>query len=302
MNTMSEQHGEATETPAQAPAPAAQPPQRAAASGPIESLDRPTLERRYRLMRNFVVLLSVLAVVLAGVSISQYVEMQRGGASATQPTAAGNGTTENPAAQTPPTQVPSGECPAPVKRDANDPMAIGDVDAPVVLVEWTDFRCPYCGVFSRDTFPSIIEEYVETGQVRIEVHDVDFIEGEVSANVAIAARAAGEQGRYFEYLAAVYDDMSDDRPTITDDLLRDYAEQAGVSDLDRFDTDRQSDELAEALRSSSEQAKALGVDSVPFFVDTTSCAPMKGAQPIEQFRQYLDAAVAGAAAGKTAGQ
>src|SRR5699024_2745913 len=47
------------------------------------------------------------------------------------------------------------------RRDPDDPMAIGDVDAPVVLVEWVDMRCPYCAMFGRETLPTLVEEYVE---------------------------------------------------------------------------------------------------------------------------------------------
>src|SRR5699024_3517391 len=61
-----------------------------------------------------------------------------------------------------------------VRREADDPKAIGDVDAPVVLTEWIDLRCPFCASFSRDTLPVLIEEYVDTGRVRIEFTDVAY--------------------------------------------------------------------------------------------------------------------------------
>src|SRR5699024_8338091 len=85
-----------------------------------------------------------------------------------------------------------------VRRDADDPMAIGDVDAPVVLSEFIDMRCPFCAVVSRDIMPKLIEEYVDTGKVRIEFHDLVFY-GDQSEQAAVAARAAGEQDKYFEF-------------------------------------------------------------------------------------------------------
>lgn len=275
------------------------------ARGPVEALDRRILERRYRLLRNLVVLLVALVVVLGGVSISQLVqlqEMKRAAGEQTGPvgsasTGAGSGAEAGAPAE-------AGSCPAPERRDPADPMALGDIEAPVVIAEWTDFRCPYCGVFSRDTLPVLIEEYVETGKVRLEVHDVDFIDGEVSARVAVAARAAGEQDRYFEYLFEVYDAMRQDRPAITDELLLDYAERAGVRDLARFAADLDDPELREAVRASSEQAKQLGVGSVPFFADTEGCGVLQGAQPFEEFRDFLDGAVEaaqGAGAARTPG-
>ncbi|MFV0433828.1 MAG: DsbA family protein [Leucobacter sp.] len=293
--------------------------------GPVETLDRPTLLRRYRLLRNLVVLLTALVVLLGGVAITQLVQLQQaqagsaaaagqGGADPTSPERAGGeqtgteqaGTDQSTTRTTDPGAADAGdaagetagECPVPERRDADDYMAIGDVDAPLVIAEWTDFRCPYCGVFSRDTLPTLIDEYIDTGKVRLEVHDVDFIDGDVSARVAVAARAAGEQGRYFDYLFAVYDDMHKDRPEITDKLLREYAEQAKVSDLARFAADLDSAELLEQVRASSEQARSFGVGSVPTFVDTSNCQALQGAQPVEQFRAFLDQAVVEAEAGR----
>src|SRR5699024_1121871 len=58
-----------------------------------------------------------------------------------------------------------------VRRDADAVTAMGDVDAPVVLIEYSDYRCPFCGAFARDTMPVLIEEYIETGQLRFEWRD-----------------------------------------------------------------------------------------------------------------------------------
>lgn len=259
-------------------------------AGPVETLDRPALLRRYRTLRNLVALLVVLVVVLGGVAATQYVQLR----DASQPNiAAGSGESGATDAQT-----AAKECPAPVRRDSADPMAMGSVDAPVVLAEWTDFRCPYCGVFSRDTLPILKEEYIDTGKVRLEVHDVDFIEGDVSAQVAVAARAAGQQDRYFEYLFAVYDDMRDDRHEITEERLLAYAKQAEVPDLAAFTRDLGSEELRNAVRASAEEAKSLGISSVPFFVNTDNCQALSGAQPAAEFRRFLDAAVAEASSEK----
>ncbi|MBK0419306.1 thioredoxin domain-containing protein [Leucobacter sp. CSA1] len=251
-------------------------------------MDRTTLERRYRLLRNYCVVLGALVIVLAVVIGMQMTALDAarsgGGADAGSSAGEGRATAEG-------RDGAAEACPVEARREADDPMALGDADAPVVLAEWTDFRCPYCGVFSRDTLPVLIEEYVDTGKVRIEVHDADFIEGEVSARVAVAARAAGEQGRYFEYLFAVYDDMTDDRPEITDERLLEYARQAAVPDLPRFSEDLGSEELREAVRASSDEARRLGVSSVPFFADTGTCGALQGAQPVGEFRSFLDGAV-----------
>src|SRR5699024_5603667 len=61
------------------------------------------------------------------------------------------------------------------RRDADDPMAIGDVDAPVVLIDYSDFQCPFCGKFARDTAPELIDEYVDEGILRIEWRDFPYL-------------------------------------------------------------------------------------------------------------------------------
>src|SRR5690625_3658809 len=122
------------------------------------------MKAKYRRSRRWNIVLGVIVVFLALVVAAQFLPGQSPTSAA--PEASGPPSAEEPAAGT--------EEMAFVRRDADDPMAIGDVDAPVVMTEWIDLRCPYCAVFSRDTLPVLIEEYVETGKVRIEFHDVAF--------------------------------------------------------------------------------------------------------------------------------
>ncbi|MFC6355629.1 DsbA family protein [Luethyella okanaganae] len=175
------------------------------------------------------------------------------------------------------------------RRDPNDPKAIGDVDAPVVMVEWTDMLCPYCAVFSRETLPNIVEEYVKTGKVRIEVRDVAFF-GAESENAAVAARAAGNQGMFARYLSAVYGAAPESGHTeLSREELIGFAQQIGVPDIHRFTADLDDPELMAQVRESTTTAQRLGVNSVPFFV--AGGTTLSGAQPIEVFRDFLDAAI-----------
>lgn len=177
-----------------------------------------------------------------------------------------------------------------VRRDANDPMAVGRVDAPVVLVLWTDMRCPFCAVFNRETLPKLMDEYVDPGKVRLEVHDVVFF-GKQSENAAVAARAAAAQGKFFEYLKAVYAVAPEGKhPSLPARKLVGFAEQVDVPDIARFKTDLDDEALHGQTQQSTAAAQGLGVTSVPFFVaGQTSLA---GAQPIDVFREFLDDALA----------
>jgi protein-disulfide isomerase len=219
-----------------------------------------------------------VVVFLALVAIAQLVP----GSDRPSATAVGTGTVDEI-----PTDPPE---PAVVRRQAGDPMATGPVDAPVVLVQWTDMRCPYCAVFNRETLPKILAEYVATGKVRVELRDVAFF-GRQSENAAVAARAAGVQGRFFEYIEAVYGVApSGGHPDLPRAKLVAFAKKARVPDLERFAADLDSNTLRELTKQSTTDAQRLGVNSVPFFVAGDQA--LSGAQPIEVFRRFLDEALA----------
>lgn len=177
-----------------------------------------------------------------------------------------------------------------VKREPNDAKAMGDVDAPVVLVEWTDLRCPFCAAFSRDTLPAVIDEYVKAGKVRLEVHDVALF-GSQSEEASVAAHAAAEQGRYFEYLHAVNAAAPEKgHPDLPRQELIAFARTAGVPDMEKFTTDLDSPKIRAAVQQGTADAQQLGINSVPFFV--AGDMALSGAQPATVFRQYLDDALA----------
>lgn len=187
--------------------------------------------------------------------------------------------------------TPAGPVELPIVRRAEgDPMAIGAVDAPVVLVMWTDMRCPFCAVFSRETMPTLVQEYVDTGKVRLEVHTVGYFE-QPSVDAAVAAAAAGDQGMYFEYLHAVYEEAPEGaRAELPREALIGYAEKIGMPDVARFTTDLDRADLAQYVAQDTSMAQQLGVGSVPFFV--VGDKAVAGSQPIDVFREFLDAALA----------
>jgi protein-disulfide isomerase len=176
------------------------------------------------------------------------------------------------------------------RRIDGDPMAIGDLDAPVVMSEWIDFRCPYCAVYSRETFEQVVKEFVDSGEVRIEIHDVAFF-GEESVRAAVAARAAGEQGRYFEFVTAVYAAAPESgHPDLPPDELIAFAKQVGVPDIAKFTEDLEREDLREAVQQSTALAQQVGVNSVPMFAANGKA--IAGAQPIDVFRTFLKQALA----------
>lgn len=269
---------------------------------PIESLDRSTLERRYRRMRLTATILGAASLLLVAALGSQSLltDPARVGASdSAGPSAAGSVDGDAGASQHSPQVDPApSSCPVIDRRDASDPRGFGALDAPIVLHEWTDFRCPYCGAFSRDTLPVLLEEYVDTGKVRLEIHDAALVGGENSVLIAVAARAAGEQDMYLEYYDAIYQtsaESANPKAEFTTEQLIGLAETVGVPDIASFTTDLSSEALHADVERETSEAQQVGVTGVPFFA-TSQCGQVtSGAQPVDSFRQILDTAIAQAA-------
>lgn len=172
------------------------------------------------------------------------------------------------------------------RRTADDVTAMGDVDAPLVLIEYADYRCPYCGVFNRDTLPVIVEEYVETGKIRIEWRDLPLF-GEQSTDAAVAARAAGKQDRFWEYHDAVYADAPErGHLEVTQDKLLAWAEEVDVPDMEQFEDDLDDPQLLELVRADAREGQQVGATGTPTFV--IGHEAIAGAQPIGLFRDLLD--------------
>ncbi|MEK0372299.1 DsbA family protein [Corynebacterium mastitidis] len=230
----------------------------------------------------FYIALAVIAIFLVVVLIAQLVNKDSAGDNA----AAGASETQSAeAASDPDAQIKS----LIERREENDPRALGDVDAPVVLVEWTDLRCPFCALFSREILPTLKKEYVDTGKVRIEFRDVVYF-GERSATASAAARAAGRQDKYVDYLRAVYARAPESgHPDLPDEELIEIAEEVGVPDMERFKADMTDPQLEVEAQAETEEARQWGVQGVPFFAVGGNV--IAGAQSLENFREFLDQAI-----------
>jgi len=176
------------------------------------------------------------------------------------------------------------------RRIAGDPTALGDLKAPVVLIEYADYRCPFCGIFARDTMPKLVDEYVKSGVLRIEWRDFP-IYGQQSVDAAVAARAAGEQGLFWKYHAAVYAAAPERAHlALPPERLREIAKSVGVPDMARFELDMNSSTLLGLVDADAKEGASLGVTGTPTFVINN--IPIVGAQPIDVFRTAIESALA----------
>ena len=175
------------------------------------------------------------------------------------------------------------------RRADGDPMALGQADAPVVMISYSEFQCPFCGKFARDTEPALIERYVDAGVLRIEWRDFPYL-GEESQTAALAGRAAALQGKFWQFHDALY---ADQQPVnggkLTPDFLAHVATRAGL-DGTRLRSDMQRPELAEQIQTDMREGQSIGVTGTPAFI--INGQPVIGAQPLTVFEQVIDAAAA----------
>ncbi|SJN33442.1 hypothetical protein FM104_08305 [Microbacterium esteraromaticum] len=243
---------------------------------PVVTTARAPRKRRVALL--VIIGLAIIAIILIA-------SLTRPGEPPAETAPTAPGTQQPPAADqnTPPT-VPDLS-----RRIDGDVTALGPVNAPVVLIEYADYRCPYCGIFTQETLPKIVAEYVDSGQVRVEWRDIPIF-GEDSFNAAAAARAAGAQGLFWEYNHAVYAHQGDSRKDLPRATLIELARQVGVADLAAFEASLTDPEILGAVAADAQEAQAIGVQSTPSFL--VGQTPVMGAQPIEAFRQVIDAELA----------
>ncbi|MGZ0153559.1 DsbA family protein [Kribbella sp. WER1] len=190
------------------------------------------------------------------------------------------------AASSTPTDPAKADDPGLAHRKAGDPLALGDPEAPVAIVEYADFRCPFCAQFTRETLPTLVKQYIDKGLVRYEFRDLPLF-GEESLQGAIAGRAAGRQGKFWEYLEAVHKAApAKGHPPLPRAKLIAFAKQAGVPDQARFERDLADKSLRTAVESDASLAQQFGLNTVPFFaIDNVA---VSGAQPVSVFQQVIE--------------
>ena len=150
------------------------------------------------------------------------------------------------------------------RRMDTDPFGLGDVNAPVTVVEFSDFECPFCANFANTVEPSVIADYVNSGKVRIEWNDFP-VNGDNAMAAARAGRAAAEQGYFHEFKHALYKASEDvqGHPNNTIDNFVTFAEEAKIPDLEKFKADAESDKYDDYINNSRMFAVGLGMQGTP---------------------------------------
>ena len=179
-----------------------------------------------------------------------------------------------------PTAVAAPAAAAPQRYDvsADDDPALGPADAPVTIIEFSDFNCPYCRRFHAETFPDLMAAYPD--QIRFVYRDYPITSAE-SMIAAQAANCAGKQGAYWAY----HDALLNGELGLGAEAYQAYAVRLNLDASALAACIAAGEEQAE-IESDARAASALGVSGTPtFFINGI---PLVGAQPLAQFRSVID--------------
>lgn len=180
------------------------------------------------------------------------------------------------------------------RLDADDPLAVGDLDADLLVQIYYDYRCGYCAMSSVELEPEL-QSLVDDGTIRIEYTNLPVL-GEESMLAAQGSIAAANQGKFFEYHEYMFANQYDGTPvTVTEDGLADVAREIGVADIDKFVFDLTSDSVVGKVQGDRTRGtQGLGITGTPAFIIGYSYVP--GFIPYDTFTQVVDAELARPAA------
>lgn len=182
---------------------------------------------------------------------------------------------------------------APTPSDNKDLMASlidddeikGDSNAPVTIIEWGDFECPFCGRFYSQTLSQIDSNYIETGKVKLVYRDFPLSFHANAQKSAEAAECAGEQGKYWE----MHDKLFESGVSGGVNSFKQYAKELGLSSAE-FDDCLDSGIMEQEVKKDMQDGGAAGITGTPGFI--INGVLISGAQPYNVFKQVIDAELA----------
>jgi protein-disulfide isomerase len=175
-------------------------------------------------------------------------------------------------------------------------ISLGSARAPAVLTEFADLQCPFCAAYARDVLPAVVDRYVRTGRLRLELQVLTFL-GEDSVRSGAMAAAAARQNRLWSFTDAFYHRQgAENSGYATDDFLRTVGAATPGLDVDRAFGDRERPEAQKTLTAAEQAASALVADHTPAFYVRSGDGPARPVEPAaltaEAFTTALDDALA----------
>ena len=191
-------------------------------------------------------------------------------------------------------QLPKEQPRQPVNISADDDPVRGNQDAPITIIEFSDFQCPFCARFHIQTLPLLLEEYIETGKAKLVYRDFPIQSIHPNAMpAAVASECADDQGKYWEFHDKLFETQSQWNKVDTVDaisIFSKYALEIGL-ELEQFNECLSSGKYVNEVRKDLDDGRNYGVTGTPgFFVgnEELGFVELKGAQPFESFKKVID--------------
>jgi protein-disulfide isomerase len=189
------------------------------------------------------------------------------------------------------TLAPIGEfvIPEPVSVPNPSRNAMGDPNAPVKIIEYSDFQCPACKQFHELTMPDMIENYVEPGQVFFEYRSMGFWIGPESVRAAEATYCAADQERFWDYHNILFENQGlENSNNYSDKRLVAFAEALNL-DMETFIACLDDRKYEDELNQDRIDGQALGVDGTPSFL--INGILYKGSLPFSSLQDAIESAL-----------
>ncbi|NOY54177.1 MAG: DsbA family protein [Deltaproteobacteria bacterium] len=171
----------------------------------------------------------------------------------------------------------------------DDPM-LGKKDAPVTIIEFSEFQCPYCARFALNTFPEIRKKYIDTGKVRFVFRNYPLAFHKNAAKAAEAGACAAEQGMFWN----LHDILFQHHDTLTQENLNRYGKEAGLF-MDDYLFCMESGKHTVEIQKDIRDGKRAGVTGTPsFFIGVTrkdgriKGTILRGSEPFAAFRSLIE--------------
>jgi protein-disulfide isomerase len=170
-----------------------------------------------------------------------------------------------------------------VEVSLDDDAVLGNPNAPVTIVEFSDYQCPFCGRFWSDTLPDIKKNYIETGKVKLVYRDFPLESiHPMAMPAAIALECVREKGKDEAYWK-MHDKVFANQGTLSVDNLKKWAKELGYDIGTCLDSEKFKSEVQNDLQ----QGSSYGVRGTPaFFINGNL---ISGAQPYSVFEQAIEA-------------
>jgi len=194
----------------------------------------------------------------------------------------GSGRVAAPSLGAPSPSIPTGISNVNAEDFVDDDPFLGDEDAPLTIIEFSDFQCPFCGRFKSQTLGQIIETYVDTGKVKFVYRDFPLSSiHPLAQKAAEASECADDQGKFWEYHDLIFEKQG----SLSLSNLKSWAVELGLNSAE-FDSCLDSGKHAKEVADDLSDASRAGGRGTPFFIVGTQT--LSGAQPFSAFQQAIE--------------